>query len=178
MGGDRSSGAGVGAPRPARPPDPRGPCLLHCGDSVAGVKGETGPLLLLPSEPSPQARPPIASAGDAPFLRQRVQFCFDERPLIVGEVAGLQLLSEELGPLGEPPLPVDDSLRHGIRLCPLPGHTVLRAPSRSPRKLDHAPCWERQSGQDALHFRSASALRMTGGSANEPSRSSVSSAVR
>lgn len=33
-------------------------------------------------------------------------------------------------------------------------------------------------GQEATSFSSASALRMTGGSASDPSRSSVSSAVR
>lgn len=50
--------------------------------------------------------------------------------------------------------------------------------SRSLRSLDHAPCRERQSGQEATSFSSASVLRMIGGSASEPSRSRVSSAVR
>ncbi len=118
MGCDPSSAAGVARLAGPDPPGPPGPCLRHCGDSVTDITVETLRLLLLPPEPSPQARPPIASRGDAPFLRQPVQFCFDERPLIVGEVAGLQLFSQEPGPLGEPPLAVDDSLRHGTRLCP------------------------------------------------------------
>lgn len=113
----RSSATGVGSAR--RASSVRfltGPGSLTAPAPIATTQVRA--CLSLASEPSAEAKPPIGSGRDSPFLRQHVQLGFDERPLVVGQVTVLQLLSEKPSAFGEPPFTVDHSALHGTRLCP------------------------------------------------------------